>query len=106
MFLVVIGRDKPDMTEVRARTRPHHLEYMAAPHPQVRHVIGAPLASDDGAIMMGTLYMLEAPDKAVAETYARNDPYARAGIFATLEVITIHPAGAPAIERIPPKATA
>jgi len=105
MFFIVIGRDKPEMTDVRARTRPAHLDYMGAPNDKVRHMMGAPLAADDGETMTGTFYIVEAPDRETALAYAKGDPYARAEIFATLDVIQVHPAGAKAMAQIGPKAT-
>jgi hypothetical protein len=103
VHFVVISRDKPGMAERRARTRPAHLAYMSGRHADGRHIIGMPLADDDGAAMTGSLYLMEAPDRASAEAFARHDPYAEAGIFQTTEVITIHPAFEADLPRIAPK---
>ena len=103
MHFVVISKDKPGMTEVRMRTRPAHLEYMVTTVAGARNIFGVPLGTDDGQTMIGTFYMVEAPDRAAAEAFAKGDPYARAGIFASTEVIAVHPAGAKLIGRIPPR---
>jgi uncharacterized protein len=103
MYFVVISRDKPGMGERRARVRPAHLEYMKQPRPGGRHIIGMPLSDDDGEAMTGSLYIMEAQDRASAELFARHDPYAEAGIFETTEVIGVHPAFAADVGRIGPK---
>ncbi len=106
MLFVVIARDKPAMSEVRARTRPAHLEYMARLGGPGRHIIGMPLATDDQSTMTGSLYLMEATDRAAAEAFAAGDPYARAGVFASTEVIAVHPAFAGDLARIRPKGDA
>ena len=103
MHFVVISRDKPGMAERRAKTRPAHLQYMKRTSTPGRHVIGVPLATDDGQSMTGGLYIMEAPDRASAEYFARHDPYAEAGIFATTEVIAVHPAFQAEVARILPR---
>jgi len=103
MHFVVISRDKPGMAERRAKTRPAHLEYMKRPRAGGRHIIGMPLADDDGKSMTGSLYIMEAPDRPSAELFARHDPYAEAGIFETTEVIAVHPAFNAEVGRILPK---
>ena len=90
MQFVVISRDKPGMAERRAKTRPAHLAYMKNTSTPGRHIIGMPLATDDGKSMTGGLFIVEAPDRASAESFARYDPDAEAGIFETTEVIAIH----------------
>ena len=103
MHFVVISRDKTGMAERRAKTRPAHLDYMKRTSTPGQHIIGMPLATDDGQSMTGSLYIMQAPDRASAEAFARHDPYAEAGIFETTEVIAIHPAFQADLARILPK---
>ncbi len=103
MHFIVISRDKPGMAERRARTRPAHLEYMKRPRAGGRHIIGMPLADDEGTSMIGSLYILEALDRGSAELFARHDPYAEAGIFESTELIAIHAAFQADLPRILPK---
>ncbi len=50
-------------------------------------VISGPLQSDDGERMIGSLFIIEAPDRAAVEAYANADPFTRTGVW---EDIRIH----------------
>ncbi|MHC4043393.1 YciI family protein [Bradyrhizobium sp. 23AC] len=52
----------------------------------VKIVMSGPLTSDDGATMLGSLFLIEAPDRAAVEAFNRADPFAIAGIW---EKVTI-----------------
>ena len=104
MHLVVVSHDKPGMAGTRARVRPAHLDYMQKSRPPARHIIGMPLSTDDESTMIGSLAIVEAPDRATVEAFAKGDPYAQAGIFASTEIFAIHPAFAEgSLKRILPK---
>ena len=83
MHFVFHCTDKPDSAAVRAANRPAHLE---------RHadaiLAGGPLLGEDGVSAVGSLLILDFPDRAAAERFAADDPYAKAGLFA---VVTITP---------------
>ena len=48
---------------------------------EVRIVMSGPLTADDGATMIGSLFVLEAPDRAAVERFNEADPFHRAGIW-------------------------
>lgn len=75
--------DKADSEALRLETRAAHLDYVLA-HDFV--AVAGPLTSDDGATMIGTLLLLDTDNEAQARAFADNDPYAKAGLFATVEV--------------------
>lgn len=77
--------DKPESASVRQANRPAHLEYAKA---TAGLKMGGPLLSDDGERMIGSMLVLEAADRAEAEAWCANDPYAKAGLF---ESVTIRP---------------
>ena len=52
----------------------------------VKIVMSGPLVSDDGATMIGSLFLIEAPGRAEVEAFNRADPFAAAGIW---EKVTI-----------------
>ncbi len=84
MLFAIQCIDKPDMEETRKRTMPAHVEYLAgAP---VKVVISGPLVSDDGARIVGSLYIVEAEDRAAVEAFQRGDPLVAAGIWASVDV--------------------
>ena len=52
----------------------------------VKIVISGPLVKDDGETMIGSLIVIEAPNREAAERFNANDPYRLAGVF---EKVTI-----------------
>ena len=52
----------------------------------VKIVMSGPLVSDDGATMIGSLFLIEAPSRSEVETFNRADPFAAADIW---EKVTI-----------------
>ncbi|MEP9352300.1 YciI family protein [Xanthobacter sp. KR7-65] len=44
-------------------------------------VTSGPLVADDGTTMIGSLFLVEAPDRATAEAFNAADPFFKAGIW-------------------------
>lgn len=76
--------DKPESLELRAATRPAHLEYVNSG--AVGLVAVGPMLTEEGQ-PFGSLLIIEAEDRAAAERFAANDPYALAGLFERVEII-------------------
>ena len=88
MYFVILGTDRPGMTELRLATRPAHREYLhnpTSPH-RVRLLHGGPTLTPDGEQMNGTLLVVEAASLADAEHFAANDPYRKAGLFESVAI--------------------
>ncbi|WP_244937380.1 YciI family protein, partial [Methylobacterium crusticola] len=64
-----------------------HKAYLAGPLP-VETLVSGPLLAEDGATMIGSLFLLEAPDRAAVEAFHHADPFRAAGIWAE---VRIHP---------------
>lgn len=47
----------------------------------VNIVMSGPLVADDGVTMIGSLLLIEAPDRAAAEAFNAADPFHKAGIW-------------------------
>lgn len=84
MHFVIHCLDKPAHTHVRAENRPAHVEYLKASAAQI--VAAGPLLADDGESMTGSTLIMEFDDRAGAEKWAANDPYAKAGLFASVDI--------------------
>ena len=84
MIFAITCLDRADATGVRAATRPVHLEYLTSLGKVL--VLAGPFLADDGATAIGSLLLVEAADKAAAEAIAAQDPYAKAGLFASVTV--------------------
>jgi uncharacterized protein len=89
MFFVVLGRDKPGMGAIRAKVRPAHRSYGKRKNLPARLLAGAPLTEDDGITMIGTMLVLEAPDREAVEAYLEKDPYVTADIFERLDICVL-----------------
>jgi uncharacterized protein YciI len=81
---VVLAHDRADAGTIRADTRDAHLAWIAESGDRV--VRAGPFLSDDGGHMLGSLLIVEFPDRAGAEAWAADDPYARAGLFESVTI--------------------
>jgi uncharacterized protein len=75
--------DKPDSLDLRMATREAHLAYAAKNVAMVK--VGGPMLDDVGA-MVGSLFILEAEDRAAVEAFHAADPYKQAGLFGRIEI--------------------
>ncbi|MBV7395241.1 YciI family protein [Mameliella sediminis] len=77
MLIALIAHDKPGALQIRKDTRPAHVDYLKSTGVVSQ---AGPLLDDEGQ-MIGSLVILDVADKAAAEDWAANDPYAKAGLF-------------------------
>jgi uncharacterized protein len=80
MRFALMTRDKPGAMQIRLDTRTAHLDYIKVTG--VVEMAGPFL--DEAGQMCGSLIILDLPDMEAAQTWADNDPYAKAGLFATV----------------------
>lgn len=84
MLIALIARDKPGALQVRLDNRAAHLAYIE----ETGCVAEAgPLLDQDGN-MAGSLVILDVDSMAAGEDWAANDPYAKAGLFETTDLVT------------------
>lgn len=84
-YYVVHALDAPGKADARAENRPaHRARLRTHDHPLTVH-IGGPLLDDAGA-MCGTMLVVEAGDRQAVETYLAGDPYALAGVYASVSI--------------------
>lgn len=84
MFYALFCIDKPGHQQVRLDTRPDHVAYLQANADKI--VTAGPFQTDDGEEMIGSLLILDVPDRAAAEAFAEADPYAKAGLFESVQI--------------------
>ena len=84
MYFAISCIDKPGGLALRMENRQAHLEYLKA-HAAAVKFAGPYLGEDDEA-MTGSLIILEADDRATAETFAAADPYAMAWLFESVDI--------------------
>jgi uncharacterized protein len=78
--------DAPGALERRMAARPAHLDYVRAQGSAVR--LAGPLTSEDGATILGSLFVLEMDDRAAVDRFVAADPYTAAEVFAQ---VLVHP---------------
>lgn len=82
MRVALICTDKPGHLQTRFENRAAHLQHIA--DSGVVEMAG-PFLSPDGE-MTGSLVVLEVPTLAEAEAWAAADPYAKAGLFESVQI--------------------
>jgi len=85
MLFAMICKDKPGALQVRLDTRPDHVAFLEALIAEGRLAFAGPFLDADGK-PNGTMSVVEAPDMAAAKALAATDPYARAGLFESVEI--------------------
>jgi uncharacterized protein YciI len=83
MLIALIAKDKPGALPIRMDNRPAHVDYLKS----TGVVSQAGPLLDDAGDMIGSLVILEVADMAAAQDWAANDPYAKAGLFADVQLI-------------------
>ncbi len=83
MLYALICTDKPNSVELRLKERPGHIDYLNGLGDALK---AAGPFTDEAGGPIGSLVIVEAKDRGGAETIARNDPYAKAGLFAAVEI--------------------
>ena len=84
MLYALICTDKPDSLPMRKANRPDHVAYLQSLGDRL--VLAGPFTERDGITMTGSLIVVEAPSLEDAQEIAANDPFAKAGLFANVDV--------------------
>jgi uncharacterized protein len=83
MMFALICTDKPDSADLRVKVRPDHVAYLEGLGGGLK--AAGPFTNDAG-VPMGSLVIIEAENRDGAEAIATNDPYAKAGLFASVDI--------------------
>ena len=83
MLFALLCTDRPASLDLRLKMRPEHVAFLNG--------LGDALAfagpfTDDAGSPLGSLVMIDAADRAGAEAIAAADPYAKAGLFASVDI--------------------
>ena len=83
MLFALICTDKSNSLDLRLKVRPEHVAYLNS--------LGAALKlagpfMDEAGQPNGSLVVVEADAQAAAQAIAANDPYAKAGLFASTDI--------------------
>ena len=88
MHFVALCLDKPDSLAIRLESRPAHLAFLGE-RPEVVKLAG-PFLDTQGQ-PCGSMLVLDCPDEDSARAFLAGDPYAKAGLFASVELRPYRP---------------
>ena len=83
MLFALICTDKPNSLELRQQSRPDHLKFLEGLGSNLK--AAGPFTDDEGK-PTGSLVVIEAQNRAAIADIAARDPYAVAGLFASVEI--------------------
>jgi len=82
MLFVIHAVDKQGALDKRLAHYDAHKAFLLDPSQfGVRIEMSGPLTADDGLTMIGSLFLVEAPDRAAVERFNGADPFHHAGIW-------------------------
>lgn len=84
MLYALICTDKPNSLAIRKAKRPEHVAYLKTLGDTLK--LAGPFTEADGETMNGSLIVVEAASLLAAKEIAAGDPYAKAGLFASVEI--------------------
>jgi uncharacterized protein YciI len=85
MLFAFLCKDKPNSLELRMATRPEHLDHLNALNAAGTLKMAGPFLDADGK-PNGSLVIVEAETIEEARAIADADPYAKAGLFESVDV--------------------
>ncbi|MDJ0824621.1 MAG: YciI family protein [Rhodobacter sp.] len=91
MRFVVHALDKPDALPRRLEVLAAHRAYLdtAPARHGVRVLLSGPMTADDGEAMLGSFFLLEAPNRAAVEAMFAEDPIATANVWAAVTMTAV-----------------
>jgi len=85
MLFAIFCIDKPGMADTRAAAMPGHVEYLTEQN-LVKNIVSGPLMDDEMENIVGSLYIVDAPDRAAIEEFKKGDPLVAADIWQSVEI--------------------
>jgi uncharacterized protein len=100
VLYILYNEDRPDeqAAAIRAATREAHLAYLERHRDKV--VLGGGLLAEDGDRRLGSVFIINVPNRKAAEVFSAEEPFRRAGLFHTTKITRMrrgqwHPEVAP-----------
>lgn len=89
MLFVIHALDASDRYRRRNELYGAHQDFLgAAAQRGIKLLLGGPLTTEDPLIGVGSLYVIEARDRATAQAFCDDNPYNRNGVW---ESVRLHP---------------
>lgn len=98
MLFILYNEDRSDGLAIRESTRDAHLAYLEQHQDKV--VLGGGLLSEDGKTRLGSVFIINVPDRKAAEAFSAAEPFRKAGLFKVTKITRMrrgqwHPEAAP-----------
>ena len=98
MLYILYNEDRPDGLAIREATRDAHLAYLERHKDML--VLGGGLLSEDGKTRLGSVFIINVPNRKAAEAFSAEEPFRKAGLFQTTKITRMrrgqwHPEVAP-----------
>ncbi|MEM8635747.1 MAG: YciI family protein [Pseudomonadota bacterium] len=81
---IVNARDKENSLDLRLSNRPDHLDWAKRFEDII--LMAGPVFAEDGETFAGSVFVLEMETLEAVRAWAAEDPYAKAGLFETVEI--------------------
>jgi uncharacterized protein len=88
-LMTCLHRQDETAAALRDAHRDAHRAHVASGGGVARVLVGSALTADDGETPIGNFGVLEAADRKAALAFAENDPYARAGLVTSIEIVAL-----------------
>jgi uncharacterized protein YciI len=90
-YFVIHALDKPSVLALRLEHYAAHRSYVeTAEGHGVQVVLSGPLQSDDGEMMIGSLFIVEAKNRDAVTLFTEADPFQTAGVWGRIEIARFH----------------
>ena len=96
MLFAIHMLDRPEAADLRADVAAAHREFVVG-HLDSMY-LGGPLLADDGETAIGSMIIMDFPDRIAANAFIAEEPYNRAGLFESVTIRAFGPVVAPGAE--------
>ena len=93
MLFVIHMVDRPGSADLRSDVADAHREFVGG-HLDAMY-LGGPLLADDGTTAIGSLIIMDFPDRVAAVEFIAGEPYNSAGLFESVTIRAFNPVVAP-----------
>jgi len=79
MLFLIHCTQRPDCQAIRDAHYDAHRAYLQASPADIK--LAGPMVADDGDARIGSVFIVDVPDRAAAEAFSAGDPFSRHGLF-------------------------
>lgn len=84
MLFLISCTQVPDGQSIRDRHYDAHRAYLKASPVDIK--LAGPMVEDDGETRIGSVFIVDVPDRAAAKAFSDGDPFAKNGLFQSVTI--------------------